>query len=76
LRLELFQWVTPNEASLWKDVPSKVRSIGEELADIIICCLSMANTMQIDVTKVVTKKLERNEIKYPVEKYLGKAHVQ
>jgi len=31
--------------------------------------------MGIDVAKVVAGKLERNRIKYPVEKYRGKAHL-
>jgi len=73
--LELFQWITPDEALSCKDVPSKVRRIEEELADIIIYGLSMANTMKIDVTKIIAGKLERNRIKYPVEKYRGKAHL-
>jgi len=73
--LELFQWITSEEASAWRDVPSKVRRIREELADIFIYCLSMANTTKIDVTDVVTSKLKRNEIKYPIEKYRGKAHL-
>lgn len=73
--LELFQWVTPDEAFSWKGKPSRVKRIQEELADIIIYGLSMANTMKIDVTKVVTRKLESNEMKYPVEKYHGKAHL-
>lgn len=73
--LELFQWITPDEALSCKDVPSKVRRIEEELADIIIYGLSMANTMKIDVTKIIAGKLERNRIRYPVEKYRGKAHL-
>ena len=73
--LELFQWVTPDEASSWKSEPSKVKRIQEELADVIIYGLSMANVMKIDLTKIVTRKLESNEMKYPVEKYHGKAHL-
>jgi len=73
--LELFQWITPDETLSWKDAPSKVKHIEEELADIIIYSLSMANTMKIDVTKIVAEKLERNEMKYPIEKYRGKARL-
>lgn len=71
--LELFQWVTPDEALSWQDEASKVRRIQEELADIIIYGLSMANTMRIDVTKVVGRKLRSNEMKYPVGEYYGRA---
>ena len=71
--LELFQWITPDEALSWKDETSKVRHIQEELADIIIYGLGMANIMKIDVTKVVVAKLESNAMKYPVEQYYGRA---
>ena len=70
--LELFQWVTPEEALPWKDSPSQAKRIGEELADIIMYCLSMANSMKIDVAESVTSKLGKDRIKYPPEKCRGK----
>jgi len=70
--LELFQWATSDEAESWKNEPYKLERVGEELADIIIYCLSLANTMRIEVAEAVRNKLERNEIKYPAEKYRGK----
>ena len=73
--LEQFQWITPHEASSWKNLPSKTKHIGEELADVVIYCLSMANTMKIDVTEAIVNKLKKNEVKYPVDKFFGKAHV-
>jgi len=73
--LELFQWFTPDEALCWKDKPSKVKRIGEELADIIMYCLGMANTMKIDVAEAVANKLEKDRTKYPAETYRGKAHL-
>jgi len=53
-----------------------VKLVGEELAGIIMYCLSMANSMKIDVAEAVADKLEKDEIKYPTEKYRGKAHLQ
>jgi len=70
---EVFQWVSLNEAASWSDVPSKLESVKEELADIIIYCLSMANAMRIDVTQAVLSKLEKNEARYPAGKYRGRA---
>ena len=72
--LEQFQWRTSYESSSWKNMPSKTKRIGEELADVVIYCLSMANTMKIDLTDAILKKPKINEAKYPVEKFLGKAH--
>lgn len=71
--LEVFQWVSLNEAASWSDVPSKLERVKEELADIIIYCLSMANAMKIDMTQAVLSKLKKNEAKYPVDKYRGRA---
>jgi dCTP diphosphatase len=47
--------------------------IEEELADIVILCLSLANQIEIDVADAVTAKLAANEAKYPVELVRGKA---
>lgn len=72
--LEVFQWAFPEEVSSWKSVPSKLKRIREELADVFIYCLSMANVMDIDITEAVASKIKQNEKKYPLEKYYGKAH--
>jgi len=74
--LERFQWIPPQETLTWKDNPSKVDAIKEEVADIIIYCLSLANVMNIDLAETVLKKLETNERKYPANKYRGKAFLE
>jgi len=73
--LEIFQWVSSEEVSSWKHAPLKVRRVREELADVIIYCLSMANTMDIDIAKAVLDKLKINERRYPTEKFSGKANL-
>jgi dCTP diphosphatase len=69
--LEVFQWVSLDEAASWNNDPSKLERVKEELADIIIYCLSMANTMKINLTQAVLDKLEKNQARYPVKKYFG-----
>lgn len=71
--LEVFQWSTLEEASSWRNDHVKMQSIEEELADILIYCLSMANALDIDLSEAVFRKLEKNEEKYPAEKYFGRA---
>ncbi|MEM3748025.1 MAG: nucleotide pyrophosphohydrolase [Thermoproteota archaeon] len=71
--LEIFQWTSGEEASSWKTDVLKMESIREELADVLIYCLSMANALNIDLSEAVLKKLEKNEGKYPAEKYFGRA---
>ncbi len=70
--MEHFQWLTV-EAS--KRLPvDALTDIGEELADIVIYSLSLANTLQLDLAETVSRKMDKNIRKYPSEKVRGKAH--
>jgi len=73
--LQLFQWINPKESKNFKNEQNKLRKISEELADVAIYCLSMANTLDIDLTTAILQKIELNKKKYPSEHYKGKAHL-
>jgi Predicted pyrophosphatase len=63
--LELFQWDNRNdEGSLKTD--NKYQLLKDELSDVIIYCLTMANSMHIDLSESITHKMEKNAEKYPV----------
>ncbi len=64
--LEKFQWKTDEEAL--KDM----EGIKDELADIIIYSILFADTLNIDLDEILDKKIEKNNIKYPIEKAFGK----
>ena len=51
-----------------------MEQLEEELADVVIYCLSMVNETGMDLTNAVLNKLERNRRKYPSRQYYGKAH--
>ena len=70
--MEHFQWLTV-EQSQQLDAEA-LQEIGEELADIVIYSLSMANHLQIDLADTVLAKMEKNCRKYPKERVRGKAH--
>lgn len=62
---EIFQWMTPEES---KDAHQTVASrdcIGEEVADVLLYLLQVADHSQIDIAEAVKAKLERNALKYP-----------
>ncbi len=62
---EIFQWMTPEESQLaHQDAGSKQR-IGEEVADVLLYLLQVADHGQIDIAKAVKDKLARNALKYP-----------
>lgn len=65
--MELFQW--SEEADLGPEVKARVE---EELADVVIYCLSMANAAGIDLAGAIRQKVKRNAQKYPVERFRGR----
>ena len=71
--MEIFQWKDKDFIDNLKKNLKSYNSVEEELADIIIYVFSLANTLGIDVSEVVFKKIESNAEKYPVEKAFGKA---
>ena len=48
---------------------SLFESISDELADIFIYLISLVNCLGIDLTKSFTKKMEKNERKYPIKEF-------
>ncbi|EUJ43902.1 nucleotide pyrophosphohydrolase [Paenilisteria rocourtiae] len=60
--LECFQWKTSKEA-----VSAKRTEILEELADVFIYAIQMADAMDVDVETIVNEKLAKNAVKYPAK---------
>lgn len=67
--LELFQWKTGDEATRYA-TQNKDR-VAEEMADVAIYLLELADVAGIDLTRAIEAKLEKNAAKYPVEKARG-----
>jgi NTP pyrophosphatase (non-canonical NTP hydrolase) len=65
--MEHFQW-SP-------ELPDQLNraEAAEELADVVIYALALANRLELDVAAAVTAKLNKNETRFPVEK--GEAHL-
>ena len=70
--MEHFQWLTVEQSQQLE--PAALEEIGEELADILIYSLSMANMLRIDLAETVLAKMDKNSRKYPPEKVRGKSH--
>ena len=69
--VEHFQWMQPEESdSLTNDRKKKV---AEELADILIYTVRLADRLGVDLEQSAKEKLMKNCQKYPVEKARGKA---
>lgn len=47
--------------------------VSEELADVLIYCLYMVYALDLDVKEIIRNKMEKNALKYPIEKAKGNA---
>ena len=66
--LEIFQWSEDREP-LDKEGENQLH---DELADVLLYCFAVANALNIDISSAVTKKIEKNAHKYPVERFKGR----
>ena len=51
----------------------KREQISDELADVLIYLVELADTLDIDLAAAARDKIEKNALKYPVEKARGNA---
>jgi NTP pyrophosphatase (non-canonical NTP hydrolase) len=66
---ELFLW--KNDDELIKTIKSKKELIEDELADIFIFLTYLSNDLNIDLNDAINRKIDKNGIKYPIEKFKG-----
>lgn len=69
--LELFLWISPEESRNAMEDPILAVRIKEEVADVFLNLLYLANTLGIDLLEVMLMKIDMNIEKYPVEKSKG-----
>lgn len=63
--MEHFQWLTVEEAQTHVADPDQRAVVADELADVLIYCLSFANAASIDVAGAIHTKMARNERRFP-----------
>jgi NTP pyrophosphatase (non-canonical NTP hydrolase) len=68
---EHFQWLTQEE-SFGLDA-NKLQAVGEELADICVYLVRLADQLGLDLAAAVERKLVLNEEKYPADRVRGSA---
>lgn len=55
--LEHFQWQKEYDSS----------EVADELADVLIYCIYMADAMDFDIEEIILNKMAKNAVKYPVK---------
>lgn len=63
--VEHFQWLTPEESDALRSDSGKMTAIGEEMADVLLYLVRMADVMGVDLETAALRKIGLNAIKYP-----------
>ena len=69
-RLELYLWSADDGPQ--PPVESRAPRVAEELADVAICLLNLAERTGVDLSAAVAAKLAKNAEKYPVASSRGR----
>jgi len=69
--VEHFQWLTSDETEKLSD--EKREAVADEIADIQIYLIRLADKLNVDILDSVDRKLLKNEVKYPIDKVRGSA---
>lgn len=59
------------EEFLWDSENYNKENVLEELADVMLYCIQMADVLEVDIEDIIHKKMDKNEKKYPIEKAKG-----
>jgi NTP pyrophosphatase (non-canonical NTP hydrolase) len=70
--LEPFLWKETGADDVRTD-PKLLGKVRDELADVLILSMSMAVALELDVSRLYREKMEKNELKYPVERVRGRS---
>jgi len=69
--LEHFQWLTEEQSrSLGA---TRKAAVGEEMGDVLLYLLQLADKLDIDLIASAQEKLRINAVKYPVDRARGRA---
>ena len=68
---EIFQWRGEVAPGLPSFSAQERNHVGEEMSDVLLYLVRMADRCGIDLSRVVMSKIEKNAAKYPADKVRG-----
>lgn len=68
---EIFQWLTEDQSR--NLTPAQKAHASEEIGDVLVYLVDLAEKLDIEPLRAAFDKLEKNREKYPVEKARGNA---
>lgn len=70
---ELFQWVPADEAVARAGAEPLRSRAGEEIADVLIYLIRLADVLGLDLAEVATRKLAASHDRYPADEHRSSA---
>ena len=68
---EIFQWMTEADSHGAACAPKTAQAVRDELADVALYLIRLADVLGVDLDAAITNKLATNAAKYPVEAARG-----
>ena len=59
------------ECFQWSNEEYNKEEVLEELADVMNYCIQMSLVLDVDIVDIINKKMDKTELKYPVDKAKG-----
>ncbi|WP_197085016.1 nucleotide pyrophosphohydrolase [Saccharothrix sp. ST-888] len=63
--LEIFQWLTPEQAASVMAEPDRAHRVRDEVADVLAYLLQFCTVLGVDPLTALAAKIERNELRFP-----------
>jgi len=74
--MEHFLWLENEGSRQIVLQPAELAEVADEMADVACYLFALANTLGIDLSDAILGKMEKNALKYPVEKCKGRYRVE
>jgi len=71
--LEIFQWLTEEQSQQSSLSEDQLAAATEELADVLIYALRLADKLDINLQDAISTKINKNALRYTVEAAKGSA---
>lgn len=71
--LEVFQWLTEEQSRPSSLTENQLAAATDELADVLIYALRLADKLGINLQDAITTKINKNALRYTVEAASGNA---
>ena len=67
--MEHFQWLTEEQSRQLP--PEKLAQVRDEMADVLVYLVRLADKLDVDILEAAKQKIEKNALKYPADKVRG-----